>query len=70
MADPIFPGRGGLGRPTPNVGVPTYHLGKFLPKLHENERNRTGGSTQAMIWKPEIVPASYKDFSFILHGIK
>ena len=41
MADPGFPRRGG-GAPTLESGVKTYYLTRFLPKLHENERNWTG----------------------------
>ena len=42
MADPGIPRR---GAPTPEEGTLTffYFFAKKLPKLHENERNWTGG---------------------------
>ena len=42
VADPGFPGRGGVL--TPKFGPKTYNLEDSCQKLHENERNWTWGA--------------------------
>ena len=39
----------GGGEPTPQFVAKTYHLARFLPKLHENEGNWTEKGCQASL---------------------
>ena len=63
VADPGFPGgRGARESPTSEVRVKNYYLANFLRKLHENERNWTGGGGEYSL--PPILPQSHNQFFF------
>ena len=59
MADPGFSRWVGVGGTNPKGGVSNLFLENFLPKkLHENERNSTGGGVEGV---PPVGVSSYHD---------
>ena len=56
-----FPLEEGSGAPTPNMGVPTYFLATFPPKLHENENKigRGRGNVPSACLDPPMLSYTY-----------